>query len=50
MPWMKHGSTMDFQEGLVDMDAYVIGPINLELAVLEMCLSDHAEFEKGYEE
>lgn len=35
---------------VVDIDAYVIGPINFELTVLEMCLSDNSSFKKGYEE
>jgi len=35
---------------VVDIDAYVIGPINFELTVLEMCLSDYSSFKKGYEE
>lgn len=35
---------------VVDIDAYVIGPINLELTVLEMCLTDYSSFQKGYEE
>ncbi len=35
---------------VVDIDAYVIGPINFELTVLEMCLSDYSSFQKGYEE
>jgi hypothetical protein len=35
---------------VVDVDAYVVGPINLELTVLEMCLTDYASFQKGYEQ
>lgn len=33
----------------VDLDAYVIGPRELELTVIEMCLSDMDPFIKGYE-
>ena len=36
--------------GLVDFDAYVVGRRELELAVVELCLSDHAAFIRGYEE
>jgi len=35
---------------VVDIDAYVIGPINFELTVLEMCLTNCSSFKKGYEE
>jgi len=35
---------------VVDIDAYVIGPINLELTVLEMCFTNCSSFKKGYEE
>lgn len=35
---------------VVDLDAYVIGPINFELTVLEMCLTNYSSFQKGYEQ
>ncbi len=35
---------------VVDIDAYVIGPINFELTVLEMCLTDYSSFWKGYQQ
>lgn len=43
--------TRDFSSisGLVDIDAYVIGPNNFELTVIEMCLSNPFDFKKGYE-
>jgi hypothetical protein len=35
---------------VVVLDAYVVGPINLELTVLEMCLTDHISFQEGYQQ
>jgi hypothetical protein len=35
--------------GVVDLDSYVIGPIELELTVAEWCLVDPAAFAEGYE-
>lgn len=34
---------------LVDCDAYVAGPREWELCVAELCLSDGADFQRGYE-
>lgn len=36
--------------GVVDLDAYVIGPIEWELAILELCITDPVTFRQGYEE
>ncbi|MBX3014767.1 MAG: aminoglycoside phosphotransferase family protein [Caldilineaceae bacterium] len=36
--------------GVVDLDAYVIGPREFELAILEMCISQPAAFRQGYAE
>ena len=35
--------------GVVDLDAYVIGPMEWELTILEMCLTDAVAFRRGYE-
>jgi aminoglycoside phosphotransferase (APT) family kinase protein len=35
--------------GVVDLDAYVIGPRELELTVLELCITEPAAFRRGYE-
>lgn len=35
--------------GVVDLDAYVIGPIEWELSMLEMCITDPVAFRQGYE-
>jgi aminoglycoside phosphotransferase (APT) family kinase protein len=34
--------------GVVDLDSYVIGPIELELTIAEWCLTDHGAFADGY--
>jgi Ser/Thr protein kinase RdoA (MazF antagonist) len=34
---------------VVDLDAYVVGPVELELAMLECCISVPAAFRRGYE-
>lgn len=34
--------------GVVDLDAYVIGPIEWELTILEMCITDPVAFKQGY--
>lgn len=41
----------DFQDirAVVDLDAYVVGPPEWELTVLEMCMADGAAFRAGYE-
>ena len=36
--------------GVVDLDAYVIGPREWELSILEMCITDPVAFRQGYEE
>lgn len=36
--------------GLVDLDSYVAGPRELELAVTELCLTRPDDFRRGYEE
>lgn len=33
---------------VVDLDSYVIGPVELELTIAEWCLVDHAAFADGY--
>lgn len=33
---------------VVDLDSYVIGPIELELTIAEWCLTDHGAFADGY--
>lgn len=35
--------------GVVDLDAYVIGPREWELTILEMCITQPAAFRRGYE-
>jgi len=35
--------------GVVDLDAYVIGPREWELSTLEMCITESAAFRRGYE-
>lgn len=35
--------------GVVDLDAYVIGPREWELTILELCITDHVAFRQGYE-
>jgi Ser/Thr protein kinase RdoA (MazF antagonist) len=35
--------------GVVDLDSYVVGPRELELAVAEMCLTRPEDFRRGYE-
>lgn len=35
--------------GVVDLDAYVIGPREWELSMLEMCITEPAAFRRGYE-
>lgn len=35
--------------GVVDLDAYVIGPREWELAILELCITDPVAFRQGYE-
>lgn len=35
--------------GVVDLDAYVIGPREFELAILEMCITEPTAFQRGYE-
>lgn len=35
--------------GVVDLDAYVIGPREWELSILEMCITQPAAFRRGYE-
>jgi aminoglycoside phosphotransferase (APT) family kinase protein len=34
---------------VVDLDSYVIGPIELELTIAEWCLVEHAAFADGYQ-
>jgi Ser/Thr protein kinase RdoA (MazF antagonist) len=34
--------------GVVDLDAYVVGPVELELTIAEWCLTDHRSFADGY--
>lgn len=34
--------------GVVDLDAYVIGPIEWELSILEMCITNPVAFGQGY--
>ena len=40
----------DRLEAVVDLDAYVIGPREWELAVLKACVPDWESFLQGYEE
>ncbi|MEZ4733320.1 MAG: aminoglycoside phosphotransferase family protein [Caldilineaceae bacterium] len=35
--------------GVVDLDAYVIGPREWELSIVEMCITQPAAFQRGYE-
>lgn len=35
--------------GVVDLDAYVIGPREWELSIVEMCITQPAAFRRGYE-
>lgn len=35
--------------GVVDLDAYVIGPREWELSILEMCITEPTAFQQGYE-
>lgn len=41
--------TLDCIRAVVDYDAYVLGPREWELAVLELCMQDGTAFRQGYE-
>jgi hypothetical protein len=48
-----YSDNMDKIEGLIDLDAYIIGPKELELAVLELCIPNQGcanYFKSGYEQ
>ncbi len=45
-----YGDGLSSIKAVVDFDAYVIGPREWELSVIELCLQNGEAFKKGYEE